>query len=125
MYPRTNYEMTEEDLEKILDACKPVPCMMIGDYAPSSPQENANKAWKALGKKMGFDYETVRPIDGKGQVCFSAVPSETKEQRNERLKRENEEKRLAEIKKLEEEIAERKNKLHQLRKDTELKPSDY
>ena len=67
MYPRVNYEMTEEDLKAILDACKPVPCMMIGAYAPASPQENANRAWSSLGKKMGFDPMTVQPIQGKGQ----------------------------------------------------------
>ena len=51
MYPRTNYEMTEDDLKAILDACKPVPCMMVGSYTPSSPQENANRAWAVLGEK--------------------------------------------------------------------------
>ena len=38
MYPRTNYEMTQEDLDRILDACNPVP------YMPRSAQENANAA---------------------------------------------------------------------------------
>jgi hypothetical protein len=56
MYPRTNYEMSEEDLNKILEA-------------PS-----ANRAWMSLGEKMGFDFLTVRFISGKGQRFFSAVP---------------------------------------------------
>lgn len=106
MYPRTNYEMTEEDLEEILNACKPVPVMMIGGHVPASQQENANRAWERLGKKMGFDYMTVRPIQGKGNRFFSAVPTENETQREERLKREAEEKRLLEIKRLEREIAE-------------------
>lgn len=64
------FTMTDEQLEKLLDACKPVRCMMIGGVVPSSPQENANRAWKELGLEMGFDYMTVRP--GKDQKTFSA-----------------------------------------------------
>jgi hypothetical protein len=77
MYPRSNYEMTEEDLKELLAACKPTPVILIGNYSPPSPQENANRAWKTLGIKMGFDYQTVRPVPGKGQRFFTAVPSGT------------------------------------------------
>jgi len=76
MNQRINYEMTEEDLQQILDACKPTPVIKIGNYTPASPQENANRAWRMLGEKMGFDYMTVQPIAGKGNQCFSAVPTE-------------------------------------------------
>jgi hypothetical protein len=68
------YEMSESDLKKILEAGRPVPCMMIGNYAPPSQQENVNSAWEALGKKMGFNHETVEPIDGKPDRFFSALP---------------------------------------------------
>lgn len=97
MYPRTNYEMTQEDLDTLLSAMRPVPVMMIGGFAPRSQQENANDAWAALGKKMGFDPMTVRPISGMSTRHFSAVPSETDIQRAERLTREAEEKRLREL----------------------------
>ena len=117
MYPRTNYEMTEEDLKEILDACKPVPMIMLQCGNPSSPQENANRAWRQLGEKMGFDSDTVQPIAGKGNRFFSAVPSETKTQKEERLKKEKEDARIAEIKKLEFEINERQAKLDKLRID--------
>lgn len=116
MYPRTNYEMTEADLQAILDACKPVPAMMIGGYAPSSPQENANRAWAGLGKKMGFDHMTVQPIPGQGTRFFSAVPSEPENVRAARLRREAEEARVAEITQLEGEIAERKARVLSLSK---------
>lgn len=114
MYPRTNYEMSEEDLKVILEACKPVPAMMIGSYTSSSPQENANRAWKALGEKMDFDYMTVRPISGKGQRFFSAIPSETESQRIERTNREAEEKKLAEIASVKKEINKLKARLVEL-----------
>jgi hypothetical protein len=104
MYPRTNYEMAEADLQEILDACKPVPAMMIGGYAPASPQENANRAWQRLGEKMGFDHMTVQPLAGKDNRFFSAVPTEPEDVRAARLEREAEEKRVAEIARLEGEI---------------------
>jgi hypothetical protein len=107
--------MTEEDLSKILDACKPVVCIMVGNSGPSSPQENANRAWSALGAKMGFDYNTVRPIDGKPMRFFSAVPSETEQQREERERKETEAKRLAEIESLEQDILTKQERLETLR----------
>src|SRR4051812_32181549 len=103
--------MSEGDLETILAACKPVPAMMIGGTLPSSPQENANRAWAALGKKMGFDHMTVRPISGKGDRFFTAVPSENETQRDERQAREEAAARVARIASLEAEIAERQARL--------------
>ncbi len=114
MYPRTNYEMTEDDLKVILDACKPTPHMMIGSYTPSTPQENANRAWQSLGEKMGFDHMTVKPINGKGQRFFSAVPRETKDQKEARLAKEAKEERQNEIDKLEGEISEKQKRLDEL-----------
>lgn len=72
MAERINYEMTEEDLRTILDACKPVRYMVFGGHEPVSPQENANRAWALLGKKMGFDSMTVQS-SGKGNRIFSAI----------------------------------------------------
>ncbi len=65
--------MTQEDLNIILNACKPVPMIMLQCGTPPSQQEMANNAWKALGKKMGFDYMTVEPT-GEGNRFFSAIP---------------------------------------------------
>lgn len=105
--------MTEEDLRKILDACKPVPMIMLQCGAPSSPQENANRAWAELGERMGFDYMTVQPT-GKGDRFFTAVPSETPEQKTARIEREAEEKSLQEITNLRTEIANRQTRLDEL-----------
>ena len=68
---RKEFEMSEEQLNKILAACKPVPYIIVGGIAPRSPQENANAAWKSLGKEMGFDYLTVKPTQ-KGNRFFTA-----------------------------------------------------
>ena len=115
MYPRVNYEMTEADLKELLEVCKPTPCVLIGGYSPPTPLENANAAWQKLGGKMGFDFKTVLPIPGKGNRFFTAVPLENETQRAEREAREAEEKRLAEIQRLEMDIAEKQAKLESLK----------
>lgn len=69
---RQEYEMTEGDLKTLLDACKPVPYMIIGGVPPLSPQQNANSVWKALAARMGFQWDTVEPIQGKSERFFTA-----------------------------------------------------
>ena len=97
MYPRTRFEMTQQDLDKIIEACRPTPVMLIGSYSPSSPQENANAAWAELGTRMGFDAMTVQPVRGESDRVFTAVPTETPEQKAARELREQAEKRQAKI----------------------------
>ena len=114
MYPRTDYEMTADDLIRLQEAFKPVPYMVIGGHEPRSQQENANDAWAELGGRMGFDHMTVRPIAGKGVRFFSAVPSENETQRAERIAREHEAAKQSEIARLKSEIADRQSRLHDL-----------
>jgi len=71
---RKDFEMTPLQLEKLLDAMKPVPYMVIGGVAPRSVQENANAAWAALGAELGFEPMSVRP-SSKGDRFFTAVPT--------------------------------------------------
>lgn len=73
---RKQFEMSQEDFDKLIKACQPVPYMVFNGVAPRSPQENANAAWKVLGDKMGFDYMTVKAIDGKDQKFFTAIPTD-------------------------------------------------
>jgi hypothetical protein len=126
MYPRTNYEMSEQDLAELLEACKPTPVMFLsgGQRMGGSPQENANDAWSSLGTKMGFDHMTVRPIDGKSQRFFTAVPAETGEQRADRVKIEARRDREQEIIMLNAEIAHKQKRLAELEEmdDTGGKP---
>lgn len=69
---RKEFVMSDEDLKKLYEASKPVPYILIGGIAPKSPQEYANMVWRELGKKMGFDYLTVKPVPGKGDKHFTA-----------------------------------------------------
>lgn len=66
------FKLTDEELKNLKDACKPVPYMIIGGCPPPSAQENANDAWKRLGNKYGFIWDTVRPIAGKDVSYFNA-----------------------------------------------------
>ena len=68
---RKQYELTEEELKTLMDACKPVPYMVVG-VEPRSPQENANTAWQSLGRKRGFQWDTVAVMNGQGNRFFTA-----------------------------------------------------
>lgn len=59
------FEISEEQEKKLLEAMKPVPLIALQCGMPRSQQENANEAWKAIGREMGFDGMTVQP-SGKG-----------------------------------------------------------
>ena len=71
---RKEFEMTDEQHEKLLDACKPTRAMWLSGGRPMGPtqQENANAAWSALGDDMGFKHMTVRPVSGKSTKHFTA-----------------------------------------------------
>ena len=70
------FEMTDEQHEKLLEACKPVSMIMLQCGIPRSPQENANAAWKKLGTEIGFDHMTVKPITGQSGTVFEAEPND-------------------------------------------------
>ena len=68
---RKTFTISEEGYQKLLDAGKPVRYMIFGGHEPTSPQENANYAWKRLGDEMGFKWDTVIP-DGTNSHIFTA-----------------------------------------------------
>jgi hypothetical protein len=71
---RREFEMTQEQYDRPLDASKPTPVMYLsgGRSMFSTPQENANRAWQALGAELGFDGSTAHPVAGKGDRFFTA-----------------------------------------------------
>ena len=71
---KKRFDMTPEQLDALLVACKPVPLIMLQCGMPPSPQERANSAWKKLGDEMGFDHMSVEPIAGAAQTAFMALP---------------------------------------------------
>lgn len=68
---RKSFTMTNEQMSKIREAGKPVHYMIFGGRPPPSSQENANRAWAALGQELGFAYMTVQP-DGPDPHDFTA-----------------------------------------------------
>jgi hypothetical protein len=74
MGKRREYELTDEQYARLMDACQPVPYMVIGGVVPPSPRENAEMAWRELGREMGFDGMTARPAPGKSGRFFTAEP---------------------------------------------------
>lgn len=106
MYPRTEYEMTQQDLDTLMEAMKPVPVIMLQCGNPPSQQENANNAWHRLGEKMGFDSATVQPISGEGARFFSAIPNEPEEIRVARIAKEAKAAKQKEVEVLKNTIAE-------------------
>ena len=69
----TEFEMTQEDLDRLMDASKPVPWFAPGGVWPKTPRENAEQAWARLGAKMGFRWQSVKPHPTKGQRFFMAT----------------------------------------------------
>ena len=77
---RKEYEMTDAQMAKLMEASKPVPYMVIGGHLPTSPQENANRAWQYLGDELGFDVMTVKPVHGKANTFFTAEEKESEKE---------------------------------------------
>jgi hypothetical protein len=70
-----DFEMTQEQLDLLIDAMSPVPMIAINVCTGLSRQARANNTWACLGRDMGFDYMTVKP-NGKGDRFFSATETE-------------------------------------------------
>lgn len=69
---RKEYELTTEQYEKLIEACRPVPMIMLQCGEPPSQQEKANRAWCALGDELGFNGMSVGKAVGKGLRFFTA-----------------------------------------------------
>lgn len=72
---RKEFKLTEEQFDFLMDACKPVPYIIIGGIPPASAHENAMRAWNSLGGSIGFIGDTARPINGKDTHFFTAEPT--------------------------------------------------
>lgn len=73
---RCEFELADDDRQKILEASRPVILIALQCGMPSSPQENANRAWCALGDRKGFDGMTVL-ASPRGPQFFTAIARAT------------------------------------------------
>ena len=69
---RKAYIMTQAELDSVHSASRPVAYMVIGGMEPNTPQENANRVWRTLGKKYGFKWDTAKPAPAGGDRAFTA-----------------------------------------------------
>lgn len=70
---KIQFEMSQEQLDKLMNASKAVPAIMLHiGGGPRSPQQNANDAWSSLGEEMGFDHFTVEQVKGQPNTIFRA-----------------------------------------------------
>ena len=69
---RKEFKLSDVQLRNLLDACRPVPLIALNAGMPRSQQENANDAWAALGKELGFNSMSVQPVSGKSMEYFTA-----------------------------------------------------
>jgi hypothetical protein len=71
---RKEFKLTNAQEKALLKACHPTPVMYLtgGKLMGPTQQENANDAWCKLGKELGFDGMSVKPVDGKCNAHFTA-----------------------------------------------------
>lgn len=71
---KQKYRLSDEELNQVLNASKPVTYIVIGGIPPSSPQENANAVWKSLASKHSFVWDSCEDAGTGDQHDFLAEP---------------------------------------------------
>jgi hypothetical protein len=69
------FEMSQEQLDVLMDSTKAVPMIAINCGTTMSQQERANRAWQSLSLELGFEHMTARPARGKSNRFFEAIRS--------------------------------------------------
>lgn len=70
---RIEYELTDEQRKRVLDASQQVRYLVANGTEPRGPRENANAVWESIGNELGFDHMTVKPVTGKDDKFFTAI----------------------------------------------------
>lgn len=53
------YRLTDEQLEKLLEAGKPTTYLIFGGMAPSSPQDRVNREWQSIAEQLGVVWDSI------------------------------------------------------------------
>lgn len=69
---RRRFVMSQEQLDLLLEASKPVPYLITNGIGPASPRDCVNKAWRDLGEVLGFEWDSAHP-DGPDARIFTAI----------------------------------------------------
>jgi hypothetical protein len=68
------YQMTKEERLEIINALNRKPILGANGQPVLGPDYFMAKEWERLGKKYGFDHRSARPVPGKDDTFFAAVP---------------------------------------------------
>jgi poly-gamma-glutamate capsule biosynthesis protein CapA/YwtB (metallophosphatase superfamily) len=75
--------MTDEEFNDLVEACKPVPYMVIGGIVPESPTDKAMRVWDSVAKRVGCVQSSIAPANTGDDHDFMAEPKETNEPHQE------------------------------------------
>jgi len=70
------YRLTNEELESLLDASKPVPYMIFGGQPPPSAREHAVRLWRHVADRVGCKLDTITSAGTGDMHDFSAEPAD-------------------------------------------------
>lgn len=73
---RNEFELNDEQFENLMSLSRPAPAIALNCGEPPSRQQMANDFWQRLGRELGFEYMTARPVTGKGPKFFTAEVKE-------------------------------------------------
>lgn len=69
---RKEFELSDDQVKELLYISRPTPAIALNCGEPPSSQQMANDWWQKIGRELGFDYMTARPVQGKGARFFTA-----------------------------------------------------
>lgn len=70
----TKYRLTDEELNELMEASKPVPYMVFGDIEPRSPREKAMDLWRKVAARVGCDLDSIGSAHTSDLHDFEAQP---------------------------------------------------
>lgn len=71
------FELTAAEIKTLKEAGEPVHSAIALHCGVVSNADRIRDSWRALGEKLGFEYETAMPVAGKDERFFCAVPIPT------------------------------------------------
>ena len=68
------YRLTDEELDALKEALKPVPCLIVGGIPPASPCDKAMAVWRNVASRVGCDVNSIAPANTGDEHDFLATP---------------------------------------------------
>ena len=68
------YRMTDDELNMLMNASKPVPYLVFGGIEPRSPRDNAMDVWRTVAARVGCDVDSIEPAETGDNHEFNARP---------------------------------------------------